>query len=227
VLIILPAGGSSCRRPRLTSNVRPRNKLPVQIVALRIQVQQFAHVVRFVSIAKTMGTAQALVSCGTRGIFTVRVTAADLAEPTLTRHARRSFAGEEKSFPAGMAQVIAVGARRWCSLHSQARRVAPRRAAVGCSTSRLKRLVLLRSSRSGEVNSRPTLRSHSRPRSGQHPRTRIRCFSQARLHRPHPRPNTSVEARPNGKATRPPPGVVYHPSSGRVALPSAPPHLER
>jgi len=40
-------------------------------------------------------------------------------------------------------------------------------------------------------------------------------------------PNPSVEARPNGKATRPLPGCAYHPSSGRAALPSAPPHLER
>ena len=41
------------------------------------------------------------------------------------------------------------------------------------------------------------------------------------------RPNSSVEARPNGKPTRPLPGCAYHPSSGRVASPSAPPHLER
>jgi len=110
---------------------------------------------------------------------------------------------------------------------SLARRGAPRRAAVGCSTSRLRRLVLQRSARSGRVNSQKPSRCRRRPRSGQLRKHWLGCVRQCLLQRTHPRPNPSVEARPNGKPASPPSGLAYHPPGGLAALPSAPPHLER
>ena len=110
---------------------------------------------------------------------------------------------------------------------SLARRGAPRRAAVRCSTSRLRRLVLLRSARSGSVNSLRASRHRRWPRSGLLRKGRLRRVWQCRRQRTHPRPNPSVEARPNGEAARRPPGCAYHPSGRRATSPSAPPHLER
>jgi len=120
-----------------------------------------------------------------------------------------------------------LSARRPHRRSSLARRKAPRRAAVGCSTSRLRRLVLLRSSRSGGLNSRIASCQGRQPRSGQIRRLQFQCVKQCQWPRPIPRPNPSVEARPNGKAARPAPDCAYHPSAGRATSPSAPPHLER
>ena len=224
VRIILPAGRPPRRRPRLTSNVRPRRNARVLVAALRTQPVSLA---RFGGAAKTVGKAQALVSCGTRGICSLHAAAVDLAASGPVRDARRSFERKGQLLWSGPAHVVGVSALRSRSLASLARRFTPRWAAVGCSTSRLRRLVLRHSSRSGKVNSQAAWRHLRQPRSGLHQRHQLLRIRQCLFQRPDPRPNPSVEARPNGKAGQPAPGCAYHPSAGWPTSPSAPPHLER
>jgi len=196
------------------------------VVALRMQSPPLA---RFVKAGKKLArhrrscpSALAGLSAVSRPALTESYRRAKPSCPRMTqlptwrasRH-RRSSKGPEFSAPCA----------HWRS--SLARRKAPRRAVVGCSTSRLRRLVLLRSSRSGRVNNHRASRHSWRPRSGQLREPRLKRFRQCLLHRTHPRPNPSVEARPNGKPACPPPACAYHPSGGQAASPSTPPHLER